>query len=331
VPVSAPPIDRRRRAWLALLAATPLVCTARAQPARRIESIRLVVPYPPGGSSDALGRLVADALSGILEVPVRVENVPGNGGVVGTNAIAAAPRDGSVIGLAVSSSMVGGRLLSRSAQFNPSEDFEWLTILGTYPNAMIVASRSNYTTMDNWLAAARKSATSLAYASFGTGSAGHLAGAYLRYEQGANLTHVTLQSVDDAYPMLADGRIDVLFDGLPNAAVKTGRSGHRIIAVTSGARSQALPDVPSFGELWQQSFVVWIGLVLPKGTALEAYVRIASAVSVLLAQPRHAESMRAAGLTFMGLSGAGTRVFVEADILRNARLIAKLNDEGLRN
>jgi len=92
-----------------------------------------------------------------------------------------------------------------------------------------------------------------------------------------------------------------------------------------------LPDVPSFGELWQQSFVVWIGLVLPKDTALDAYVRIASAVSVLLAEPRHADSMRAAGLSFMGLSGSGTRVFVEAEILRNAKLIARLNDEGLRN
>jgi tripartite-type tricarboxylate transporter receptor subunit TctC len=331
VPVPAPPVDRRRRACLALLASAPLALSARAQTAARAEAIRLVVPYPPGDSSDSLGRLVADALTEIMEVPVRVENVAGNGGVVGTNAIAGAPRDGSVIGLAVSTSMVGGRLLSRSAQYNPSEDFEWLGILGRYPNAMIVASRSNYTTMDNWLAAARKSPTALTYASPGTGSAGHLAGAYLRFEQGANLSHVTLQSIDEAYPMLGDGRIDVLFDGLPNAVVKTGRAGHRIIAVTSGARSQSLPDIPSFGELWQQSFVVWIGLVLPKGTALEAYVRIASAVSVLLAEPRHADSMRAAGLTFMGLSGAGTRTFVEAEILRNAKLIAKLNDEGLRN
>jgi len=329
VPVPSP-VDRRRRACLALLASAPLAGAALAQSASRTQAIRLIVPYPPGGTNDSFGRLVADALTEIMEVPVRVENVPGNGGVVGTNAIANAPRDGSAMGLAVSSSMIGGRLLSRSAQFNPSEDFEWLGILGTYPNAMIVGSRSNFTTMDDWLAAARKAATPLQYASFGTGSAGHLAGAYLRYEQGANLTHVTLQATDDAYPMLGDGRIDVLFDGLPNAAVRTGRSGHRIIAVTSGARSPALPEVPSFGELWQQSFVVWIGLVLPKGTAFDAYVRIASAVSVLLAEPRHADSMRAAGLTFMGLSGRGTRTFVEAEILRDAKLIARLNDEGLR-
>jgi len=88
--------------------------------------------------------------------------------------------------------------------------------------------------------------------------------------------------------------------------------------------------VPSFGELWQQSFVIWIGLFLPKGVPPPAYVRIASAVSVLLSEPRHADSMRAAGLTFMGLSGSGTRAFVEAEFVRSAKLIARLNEEGRR-
>jgi tripartite-type tricarboxylate transporter receptor subunit TctC len=288
--------------------------------------IKLIVPAPAGGSADALGRLVADALGEILETLVRVENVPGDGGVVGTNAIASAPRDGSVLGMAVSSALIGGRLLSRSAMFNPSEDFNWLAILGTYPNAMIVNSRSNHTTLEQWLAAAKSARSPLTFGSFGRGTAGHLAGAYLRVEQGANLAHVTVPALDDGYAMLGDGRIDVLFDGVPNAVVKIPRSGHRIVAVTSSARVPQLPDVPSFGELWQQSFVVWIGLVLPKGVPTPAYVKLASAISVLLSEPRHADSMRAAGLTFMGLSGSGTRAFVEADFLRSAKLIARLNE-----
>jgi tripartite-type tricarboxylate transporter receptor subunit TctC len=293
-------------------------------------ALTLIVPSPAGGSGDALARLVAEALAQILEVPVRVENIPGNGGVTGTNAIAAAPRDGSVLGLAVSSAMIGGRLLSRSAQFNPSEDFEWLSILGTYPNAMVLSTRSNHTSVEQWLAAARTAPAPRVYASFGTGSAGHLAGAYLRYEQKANLAHLTLDQLDDGYSRLGDGRIDVLFDGVPNALVKVQRTGHRIVAVTSPSRIPVLPDVPCFGELWQRSFVVWIGLVMPKGVPSEAFVRMASAVSVLLSEARYADSMREAGLTFMGLSGAGTRAYVESEFLRNAKLIAQLNDEGLR-
>jgi tripartite-type tricarboxylate transporter receptor subunit TctC len=273
---------------------------------------------------------VADTLSAILETPMRVENIPGDGGVIGTNAVATAPRDGSVMGMAVSSALVGGRLLSRGASFNPSEDFDWLAILGTYPNAMIVSSRSNHTTIEQWLAAAKAAKTPLNFGSFGRGTAGHLAGAYLRIEHGANLNHVALASLDDGYAMLSDGRLDVLYDGVPNAVVKIPRSGHRILAVTSAARVPSLPDVPSFGEIWQQSFVVWIGLVLPKGVPPPAYVRLASAVSVLLSDPRYPESMRAAGLQFMGLSGSGTRAFVEADFLRSAKLIARLNEEGWR-
>lgn len=326
-------LERRllaRHHVIAALAALAIAAGTQAQTAEPLPPVRLIVPAPAGGSSDKVGRRVAEALSAILEVPVRVENIPGNGGVVGTNAIAAGARDGSVLGLAVSSSIIGGKLLSRSARFNPSEDFDWLGILGTYPNVMVVSAKSPHRTLDTWLAEARKAPQPLVYASFGSGTAGHLAGAYLRYEQGANLTHRTLESLSEGYALLAEGKIDVLFDGVPNAIVEAPRTGNPIIAVTSARRVAALPDVPAFGERWQQSFEVWIGLVAPKGIDKAAYFRIAPAVGVLLAEPRHVDSLRATGLTFMGLSGLGTIAFLEAEFLRNAKLIGLLNDEGLR-
>ena len=281
------------------------------------------MPAPNGGSSDKLARLVAEALTAILGVPVRVENIPGNSGVTGTNAIARAPRDGSVLGLAVSSGMIAGKLLSRSAQFNPSEDFEWLGILGTYPNAMVLSTKSPWTTLDQWLAAARKATAPMTFGSFGTGTAGHLAGSYLRIEESANLVHVTVASMDEGYALLSEGKLDVLFDGVPNALVSVPRLGHRIVAVTSAARVPQLPEIPSFGELWRQSFDVWIGLVTPRDVAPDAYIRLASAVAVLLAEPGYAESLRAAGLTFMGMSGRGTKAFLDAEFLRSAKVIAK--------
>ncbi len=310
---------------LALGIAPPSLAQPRPGP-----SIKLIIPGAAGGSGDALGRLVAEALTTILETPVQTENVPGNGGVTGTTAIATAPRDGSVIGLGISTPMVSGRLLSRSAHYNPSEDFEWLGILGFYPNAMILSTRSNHTNIAQWLAAARTATTPITYASFGTGTVGHLAGAYLRYEQGANLVHRVVERPDEGYAMLGDGRIDVLFDGLPNALVEVPRSGQRFLAVTSATRVDSLPDTPAFGELWQQSFVIWIAVIAPRPLAPAAYSRIASAVGVLLAEPRYADSIRAAGVAFVGLSGSGTRAYVEADILRSAKLIARLNDEGRR-
>lgn len=317
----------RRRVATALAA---LLCAPGLRAQSLPSSITLIVSAPPGGSGDAIGRLVAESLSELMDTRIRVENVGANGGVAGINAIAAAPRDGAVFGLVTSSGLIGGRLLSRSAQYNPSQDFEWLSILGSYANAMVLSTRSNFTTFADWLVFARRATTPLSYGTFGTGSAGHLAGAYLRYEQGANLTHVTLPGTDDGYAMLNDGRIDVLFDGVPNALVKVPRSGQRVVAVTSAARQSALPDVPSFGELFKESFVIWIGLVLPKGVPPAIYVRFASAVGVLVSDARYADSLRTAGLTFMGLSGSGTRTFVENEFLRIAKLIARLNDEGMR-
>ena len=320
----------QRRRLLAAIASLALARVARAQSAPQPAGIALIIPAPPGGSTDRLGRLVAEALTAIMDVPVHIENVPGNSGVTGTNAMARAPRDGTVLGMAVSSAIIAGKLLSRSARFNPSEDFEWLGILGTYPNAMVLSTKSPWTTLEQFLDAARKATVPLTYASFGTGTAGHLAGSWLRIEENANLAHVTLESMDEGYALMSAGKLDVLFDGVPNAVIEVPRRGHRIVAVTSAARIAALPDAPSFGELWRQSFVVWIGLVAPKEIAPDVYVRIASAVAVLLADPKYADSMRAVGLMYMGLSGAGTRAFVDAEFLRNAKLIAKLNDEGLR-
>ena len=257
--------------------------------------------------------------------------MPGDSGVLGTNAIAVAPKDGSVLGLAISSAMIGGKLLSRNAKFNPVDDFEWLAIFGTFPTAMVISAKSPYQNLGEWLAAARSVPANWVYASAGTGSAGHLAGGYLRLEHGAKLIHRPLESLDEGYVMLGEGKIDALFDGLPNALTRVPQYGHRIVAVTSTARVTSLPNVPSFGELWGRSFDVWVGLVAPKGLDNPAYLRLAAAVGAMLADPRHADSMRVAGMSFIGLSGRGTLAFLDNEILRNAKLISVLNQEGQRS
>lgn len=321
---------RARRRLLASLAGCLAIGARRATALDPRAPVTLIVPGPAGASTDRLGRVVAEALSTILEAPVRVENITGDGGVDGTNAIAAAATDGSVLGLAISSAVIGGKLLSRSARFSPVDDFQWLAILGTFPNALVLSAKSRYTSITSWLAAAREAPLPRVYASIGTGSAGHLAGAYLRLERGARLVHRSVESVDERYALLADGKIDALFDGVPNAAIQAPRAGHRIVAVTSASRLAALPGVPSFGEMWGREFVVWIGLVAPKGIDNAAYMRFAAAIGVLLSEPRYAESLRAAGLTFTGLSGRAAVAFLEDEFLRDANLIGFLNEEGQR-
>jgi tripartite-type tricarboxylate transporter receptor subunit TctC len=322
--------QRIRRRVVAGLAGLLAIGSGRVRPQQTNPAVTLIVPVGAGASADRLGRIIADGLAEILEGPVRIENIAGDAGVAGTNAIAAGAKDGTVLGVAISSAIIGGKLLSRSAKFNPVDDFQWLTILGTFPNALVISARSPYRNIEDWLEAARETPLPWVYASLGSGSAGHLAGAYLRLEHGARLVHRAVDSNDERYALLAEGKINVLFEGGPNVVTQGPRPRYRILAVTSSARLASLPAVPSFGELWGRSFVVWIGLVTPKGIEAPAYHRLASAVGVLVSDPRYADKMRAAGLTFMGLSGRGTVAFLEAEFIRNAKLIATLNEEGQR-
>jgi tripartite-type tricarboxylate transporter receptor subunit TctC len=321
---------RARRRLLAGLAGCLALGARNAAALDPGSRVTLIVPRVAGASGDRLGHVIAEALSTILEVPVRIDNIGGDGGVTGMNAIAAGATDGSVMGLAISSAVIGGKLLSRNAKFSPVDDFQWLTILGTFPTALVISAKSPYQTVQAWVAAARDTPLPWVYATLGSGSAGHLAGAYLRLEHGARLVHRAVDSNEDRYALLAEGKINALFEGIPNAAIQRSRSAHRIIAVTSATREAVLPAAPSFGELWGQSFLVWVGLVAPKGVDSAAYLRLASAVGVLVSEPRYADALAAAGLTFMGLSGRGTIAYLEAEFLRNAKLIAFLNEEGQR-
>ncbi len=319
---------QRRRLGLLAIVGLPL---ARLTAAQAPPSVALIVPTAMGGSADRVARVVAVALDELLERRIEVINMPGAGGVTGTKAITSYKPDGNALGLAVSVPMIAGTLLSPAATYNPVHDFEWLAVLGTYPNAMVVGARRPERTLDAVLASARSATTPLAYGSFGVGTAGHLAGSFLRLEQQANLEHVPLERMEDGYERLASGQIDFLFDGVPNAQQAAPRAGHRIVAVTSAARVPSLPDVPAFGERWpRESFVVWVGIVAPRGLPPDVYSRLASAIGVMMLEPRHAQALRATGLNYVGLNGPKARSYVEDEIVRTARLIARLGSEAPR-
>lgn len=318
----------QRRLCLLGLGALPV---ARLVAAQAPDAISFIVPNAAGGSADRVARVAASALSELLDRRVEVINVTGGGGVTGTAMIAGNKPDGNALGLAVSTPMIARQLLSPDATYNPIEDFEWLAILGTYPNALVVSARRPERSLDELLASARQATTPLTYGTFGVGTAGHLAGSFLRLEQRANLEHKPLERVEDGYAQLASGQLDLLFDGLPNAIDVAPRDGHRIVAVTSPARMPSLPDIPAFGERWpRESFVVWIGVVAPRGLPPDVYSRLASAIGVMVLEPRHAQALRATGVMFLGLTGLKAKAYVDDEIVRTARLLARLGGEGTR-
>lgn len=286
--------------------------------------IEIIVPNPQGGSTDEVARVVATALRELGPTPVSLAYVVGNAGIEGTNAIAAAPADGRTLGVAVSTAMVAGKLFSRSARYDPLQDFDWLALFGTYPNAMLIPASSPAKSLAEWLELARRTPTPLRCGTFGRGSAGHLAMGFLRKVESANLEHVQVQSMDASYGRLGDGSLDVLFDGVPNVVTSTASGRYRVLAVTSAQRVPALQDIPAFGELWKgRSFDIWIGMIAPKGLPVPVFSELAAQFGVLCNEPQYVERFRAAGIHFLGLTGKAAREFIEADFIRTARLVAE--------
>jgi tripartite-type tricarboxylate transporter receptor subunit TctC len=291
--------------------------------------VTLIVPSPEGGSGDRIARVVAQQLEPLLESPVTLTFAPGQNGVAGINAMARAPKDGKTLGLTLSTPVIAGRLLSRQADYNPIDDFDWLAILGSYSNAIVVRADHPAQTLTDWLVYARNAPRPLRYGTAGVASAGHLAGEFLRTQQGGNLVHVPFASTVQAYGPLASGDIDALFDGVPSAIVNARPGAYRILAVTAQKRDPALPNVVAFGELWAgQHFDIWAGVVAPQGLPAATRVRLASAMAVIVLDKELPQKLRAIGFNFIGRGGADARQYVRDEIVRQAALIGRLSIGG---
>lgn len=286
--------------------------------------ITIVVPYAAGAGSDRLGRLTAAALEKMLGQPVAVSNIVGDGGVAGMDFVAEAPPNGTTIGLALSTPIVAATLLRRQRAYDVFKDFDWLTIIGTYGNAMVTLA-TGPANFSAWLSSAQSSQVPLRYGSAGVGSAGHFAGEYLHLEQGANIVHVPFATMTEAYAALAAGQLSVLFDGVPNASQATTANKTSLLAVTTESRLRNLPAVPAFGEIFpKQSFLVWAGLVAPPGMPAASRERLTKAIVALYADQGFLAQLRDLGIEVVGVHDRQAFLYVENDFIRQARMIAKI-------
>jgi tripartite-type tricarboxylate transporter receptor subunit TctC len=329
MPASIASIDLRR--FASVLAAVCVLATLPA-PARAADETRaagtpvtLILPTEAGGSADRVGRIVERSLQRALGAPVVVKRMPGSEGIVGTNALASAPRDGSTLGLGLSTPMVGARLLSSLDQYNPVEDFDWLAVLGTYPVALVVRGDGEPASFARWLEVARAAPRPMRYGTYTSASSAHIAGEFLRQEQKAHIEQVPLPATR-IMPMLAAGEIDFAIVGLPSALAMTSAARARparVIAVTSATRSRLLPNAAAFGESWPgREFLLWVAIVAPSHVPAGPRARLASALGVMLSDRAFIAELEAEGMTWLGLSGADAEHFVRDDILSQANEIA---------
>ena len=307
-------------------AAAGLAPLAHGQaPAYPDKPVTLVIPFPPGGTSDTFARSIGNALQAILKQPFVADNRVGAAGNIGMGYAARARPDGYTLVLGTIGTQVINQYLYRNMPFDPERDLVPIALVATTPNVIAVAAGSKIRTLGELVAAAKAGKDKpLSYASPGVGSSVHLTGALLEQAAGIELLHVPFKGVSGSLPAVIGGQVDILLDNLPStlAQVKDG-SKLRAVAVTSPRRSPELPDVPTAVESGLPALDVqaWFGLYAPRGTPQPVVDRLVEASRAALGSPAVVSAYAALGAEPGTVFGADLAAFEKAERLRWSALV----------
>lgn len=246
-------------------ALTAGVAVAQPFPAR---PITVIVPFPPGGSSDTIMRVVSKGAQERLGQPIVIENRAGAGGVVGAVSVKGAAPDGYMLYMGHTGTHVVNVSLFPKLEYDPQKDFKPITTLFSFPSLLVVPTGSPARTVQELVQLGRTKTGGLSYSSQGIGTTGHLIGDMMRKETGMNLVHVPMKGAAAAVAEVASGRVDLLFSSYITAGpfIKDGKI--RILGIAATERSKALPDVRTLAELGVPNVGLdqWFGLFAPAGT-----------------------------------------------------------------
>lgn len=259
-----------RAFWSALFALTATgYATAAEDPAQYpVKPVRLVIPYPPGGGSDLVGRQIGQKLSVGLGQPVVIDNRAGAAGTIGADHVSKAPADGYTILLGGSSTMAVSPSLYAKLPFDSTTDFAPVTMLVIVPNVLVVHPSLPVSSVGDLVKLAKKRPRELNYASQGNGSVGHLSGAMLRVLAGIDITHVPYKGASPAITALISGETQILFDSPFSAMPHVKNRKVKALAVGGSKRMAIAPDLPTVAESGVPGFEagIWYALFAPART-----------------------------------------------------------------
>jgi tripartite-type tricarboxylate transporter receptor subunit TctC len=288
-----------------LLASTALLATpALAQPVAGGRPVRLVVPFPPGGAVDILGRLVADRLGPALGQTVVVENRGGAGGNIGADAVARAPADGSTIGIIAVTTLCAAPFLYKTLSFDPQKDLAPVSEIITGAVLCVVnaqtAQKNGWTDFPSLIAWAKAHPGEVRMGSSGTGTTSHLTIEAVNHATGAQITHVPYRGGAPAINDLVAGTIDMMFDVMPALLPHVEAGRFKALAVSSAKRLPFLPQIPGLSEFGQlglgdMDIQTWSAIMSSGGTPDAVVQRLFQAVKQAAAQPELAEKLRPLG------------------------------------
>jgi len=285
--------------------------------------VRVVVPFPAGGTTDILARAAAQKLSETWGQQAIVDNRPGAGGNIGSELVAKAPPDGYTLLMGTVGTHAINSSLYPKMPYDHVKDFVPVILVAGVPNVLVVNPSLPVNSVQELIAYAKANPGKLNFASSGSGTSIHLSGELFKTMTGVQMTHIPYKGSAPALTDLIGGQVQLMFDNLPSslAFIKAGKL--RALAVTSATRSAALPDVPTIAESGVPGFEAssWFGLLAPAGTPRDIVTKVNADTAKWLASPDAKEKLAAQGAVAAGGSPEDFAKHIQAETAKWARVV----------
>lgn len=291
-----------------------------------VKAVTIVVPFPPGGSSDTAMRLIGRKVAESVGQPVVIENKPGAGGVVGAVAVKNAAPDGYTLYMGHVGTHAVNVTLYPKLEYDPVRDFRPITPFMSFPSVLVVPAASPAKNVAELVAYAKAKPGGLSFASQGHGTAGHLLGEMLKSETGAPLVHIPMKGAAPAVAEVVAGRADLLFSSYISAGpfIRDGRL--RMLAIASKTRSKVLPDVPTLLELGIAGveFEQWFGVFAPAATPDPVIQRLNEEIVKAATSPEVTQMLNSQAAEVLTSSAEEFKKMIAADTARLAKTVRAL-------
>jgi tripartite-type tricarboxylate transporter receptor subunit TctC len=310
------------RSIVALLL-TGISALAAAEGAYPNKPIRLVVPFPPGGGTDIIARVVGNKLTETVKWTVVVDNRPGAGGNIGMDLVAKSKPDGYTLGLGQTSNLAINPTLYTSLPYQPLKDFTPIAAVADAPLALVVAANSPYKTLADVVAFAKTHPNKVTLGTPGNGTVAHLTGELFQKAAGVQLQHVPYKGSSQAITDLLGGSIDLFMSSVPTAQSQIKAGTMRALAVTSAKRAADLPAVPTINESGYKGFDArtWFGIVAPAGTPAPVIAKLNAEINKVLAMPEVRAKVTAEGGSVMGGTAGQFGSLMQTEIPRWGKVV----------
>jgi tripartite-type tricarboxylate transporter receptor subunit TctC len=307
-------------AGLALACVTTMPVAAADYPTK---PITLIIGFAPGGPSDVMARILTKKMEEVLKQPFVIENRPGAGGSLAGTAVARATPDGYTVLLATGSLLAINVSLYKNLGYDPEKDFEPISLIGMQTNVLYTHPSVPAKTLSELIAHAKANPGKLSFGSGGIGTPAHLAGELLKIEAKIDITHVPFRGTGPTLQNVIGGHVPMAFNP-PSPLIPHLQSGAiRAIAITTLARTGALPDVPTIAESGFPGFeaTTWHGLVAPAGTPKEVVAALHRALLATVNDPAARKQLTELGIDLVGNSPDEFRAYIKSEIPKWAKIV----------